>query len=60
LGRGIDGGGASGGRGGGSDGSGRGGWSLVTAPDKTIWSEVSGGGGRHVPHATGQVVRAME
>jgi hypothetical protein len=60
LGRGIDGGGASGGRGGGSDGSGRGGWSLVTAPDKTIWSEGSCGGGGHVPHATGQVVRAME
>ncbi len=36
------------------------GWSLVTAPAKTMEPEGSGGGGGHVSHATGQVVRAME
>jgi len=36
------------------------GWSLVTAPAKSIRPEGSGGGGVHVPHATGQVIRAME
>ena len=36
------------------------GWSLGTAPAKTIRPEGPGGGGVHVPHATGQVIRAME
>ena len=35
-------------------------WCLVTTPANTIRSEGPGGGGEHVPHATGHVVRAME
>ena len=34
--------------------------SLVSASAKTVMPEETGGGGGHVPHATGQVVRAME
>ena len=36
------------------------GWSLVTAPAKTFMPEGAGGGGAHAPHATGQLVHAME
>ena len=37
------------------------GWSLGrTALAKTITPEGRGGGGVHVPHATGQVVRAIK
>jgi hypothetical protein len=35
-------------------------WWLVTAPSKTMRPEGPGGESEHVPHATGQVVRAMK